>query len=963
MACGHSDPDAVTLSSTQHVDLQHRLDGDVSLDPATRAMYATDASVFQIMPAAVVRPCHAEDVAAALEFCREHGLSITARGGGTSQAGQAIGHGLQLDFSKHLNEILEIQPDRRRVRVQPGIVLDELNAVLKPYDLTLPLDLSTSSRATIGGMISNNSSGTRSIIYGKTIDYVESLTVMLSDGSVVTLDDSEPAGAGDDSLSSRCRETIVRLARDHADEIARRYPRILRRVGGYNLDEFIPDPRRPTNLSKIIVGSEGTLALVLEATLRLVPIPSERALLSIQFDDLLDALAAVPMILEHAPSAIELVDRMILSHTVGKAEFEPLRWFIDGDPAGVLLAEVQGESADDLSERLDRIQQQLAGNETVTHFHRMTDPVEQGQVWKLRKAALGLSMARPGDEKAVSFVEDTAVSPDRLRDYIARFREILDRHETRAGFYAHASVGLLHIRPVIDLKTDIGVSRFESIANEVADLVLEFGGALSGEHGDGLVRAPFQERMFGPVLYEAFREIKRTFDPDGLLNPGKIVDAPELTSDLRFGPGHVTPTPETAFDFSDFGGIARAAEQCSGVGACRKSLVGTMCPSYMATRNEADSTRGRANALRMAINGQLGPEGLSHPSLKPSLDLCLECKACKSECPTGVDMARMKSEYLYQYHRDNPRPRHDHRFAGIRQTLERASNWPRLFNAASRTRLGRWLGGIAIERQPPQVAHRSLLAECRSLELANPLVADVTFFPDTFSIHCEPHHVLAAIRVARSQGLSAGITSPVCCGRPLISRGFLDEARLQAESLVESLSPLARANRPIVFLEPGCWSAVIDDLPHLVSAPIREKAAEVAQACQTFEQWAAGVLPPPSRQPRGTNEDAVLHHGHCHQKALIGTGPALEAIRRGGGLAQDLDSGCCGMAGSFGYEPDHLGVSLAIGERVLAPAVRDHHGTVVAPGFSCRHQIEHLTGARAMSTAEWLARRLDDQGC
>jgi len=950
----------VTLSPTQHAQLQDRLDGDVSLDPATRAMYATDASVYQIMPAAVVRPRHAEDVAAVLSFCRDHGHSITARGGGTSQAGQAIGPGLQLDFSKHLNGILEIQPDRQRVRVQPGIVLDELNAALRPYGLVLPLDLSTSSRATIGGMIANNSSGTRSVVYGKTIDYVDSLTVMLTDGSVVVLDDSEPAASSADSLHIRCRDTVVRLAGDHADEIDRRYPKLLRRVGGYNLDEFTPDRHRPANLSRIIVGSEGTLALVLEATLRLAPIPGERALLSIQFDDLLEALGAVPMILEHDPSAVELVDRMILSHTVGKAEFEPLRWFIDGDPAGVLLTEVQGDSADELSGRLDRIEEHLGRHGLGTHFHRMTADDEQARVWKLRKAALGLSMARPGDAKAVSFVEDTAVSPDRLRDYIARFREILDRHETRAGFYAHASVGLLHIRPVIDLKTNIGVSRFSAIADDVADLVLEFGGALSGEHGDGLVRAPFQERMFGPALYEAFRELKRTFDPNGLLNPGKIVDAPELTADLRFGPDHVTPNPDTAFDFSDFGGIARAAEQCSGVGACRKSLSGTMCPSYMATRNESDSTRGRANALRMAINGQLGPEGLAHPSLKPALDLCLECKACKSECPTGVDMARMKSEYLFQFHRNNPRPRHDYRFAGIRRTLERASNWPRLFNAVSGTRLGRWFAGIAAERRPPRVAHRSLLSECRSRELADPLAADVVFFPDTFSTYCEPDHVLAAIRVAESLGLSAGIASPVCCGRPLISRGFLDEARRQAESLVEALSPLARANRPIVFLEPGCWSAVTDDLPQLVSEPIREAAAEVALVCRTFEQWAAEVLPEQQPGHSDTNYEMVLHHGHCHQKALIGTDPALEAIRRGGGRALDLDSGCCGMAGSFGYEPNHLEVSLAIGERVLAPAVRDHNGPVVAPGFSCRHQVEHLTGVRAVSTAEWLAARLDD---
>jgi len=947
----------VTLSHAQLAQLQERLDGDVTVDAATRAMYATDASVYQIMPAGVVRPRHTEDVALVLAFCREHGISITARGGGTSQAGQAIGTGLQLDFSKHLGELVELQPDRHRVRVQPGIVLDELNATLQPYGLTLPLDLSTSSRATIGGMICNNSSGTRSVIYGKTIDYVESLTVMLSDGSVVLLDDTEPDAS--ETLVTGCQATVLRLAAEHAEEIQRRYPKLLRRVGGYNLDQFTPGHDRPHNLSRIIVGSEGTLALVLEATLRLVPIPSKRSLLCVQFDDLLDALGAVPAILEHHPSAVELLDSMILSHTVGKPEFEPLRWFIKGDPPGVLLVEVQGDETDDLAGRLDRLEEDLRRRGLGTHFFRTDSSEEQGRIWKLRKAALGLSMARPGDAKAVSFVEDTAVAPERLREYIERFREILDRHQTRAGFYAHASVGLLHIRPVIDLKTDIGVERFAAIANEVADLVLEFGGALSGEHGDGLVRAPFQERMFGTQLYEAFREIKRTFDPQGLLNPGKIVDAPELTSDLRFGPGHVTPELLTVFDFSDFGGIARAAEQCSGVGACRKSLVGTMCPSYMATRNEADSTRGRANALRMAINGQLGPEGLASPSLKPALDLCLECKACKSECPTGVDMARMKAEFLYQYHLQHPRPRHDRHFAGIRRTLERAARWPRLFNLVSASRPGKWFAGVAAQRKPPTVATQSLLVECETLELGEAAEADVVFFPDTFSIHCEPQHVLASIRVADRLGLSAALAPAVCCGRPLISRGFLDEARDQAVALVDALSPIAESKRNIVFLEPGCWSAVIDDLPHLVPEQQRESAGRVAEACLTFEQWAAMVLPDlPADEARPT--ERVLHHGHCHQKALTGSGPALEAIRRAGGTVEDLDSGCCGMAGSFGYEPDHLEVSLAVGERVLAPAVREHRGPVVAPGFSCRHQVEHLTGTRPLSTAQWLARRL---GC
>jgi FAD/FMN-containing dehydrogenase/Fe-S oxidoreductase len=948
------------LTVAQHAALQAKLDGDVSIDPAVRAMHATDASVYEIMPAAVARPRHTRDVSHVLDFCRQHGIPLTARGGGTSQAGQAIGSGLQLDFSRHMNQLLELQPDRLRVRVQPGIVLDELNAVLEPFGLVLPLDLSTSNRATIGGMIANNSSGTRSVVYGKTLDYVESLTVMLVDGSVIELADIQDSGPEDrQSLAGQCFQTVTRLARQHAAEIDRRYPKLLRRVGGYNLDEFVPGQQRPMNLSRILVGSEGTLGLVLEATLRIVPIPGARAMLAIQFNDLLEALDAVPAILAHDPSAIELVDRMILSHTVGNPEFEPLRSFIQGDPAGVLLVEVQGDNPTELPPRLEAIEATLRQDGRGEHFHLALSAEEQARIWKLRKAALGLSMARPGDAKAISFVEDTAVAPNRLRDYIARFREILATHDTQAGFYAHASVGLLHIRPVVNMKTAAGVSTFAAIADAVADLVLEFGGALSGEHGDGLVRAPFQERMFGPVLYQAFREIKQAFDPEGLLNPGKIIDAPELTSQLRFGPQHVTSTTETVFDFSDFGGIARALEQCSGVGACRKSLSGTMCPSYMATRDEIDSTRGRANALRVALNGGLGPAGLTHPSLKPAMDLCLECKACKTECPTGVDMARIKSEFLHQYHRDHRRPRRDRRFAGIRKALENASGWAGLANWLGRLRPLRTLLGISGRRDLPRLARPTLLQQCGSLDLASIPDADVVFFPDTFSLYCEPQHVIAAIRIARHADQTPALAPSLCCGRPLISRGFLDEAGQQARRLVESMEPLVAAGLPLVFLEPGCWSAVVDDLPRLVPESHRDLARRLAASCRTFEQWAAETFETPI-SPLHTSQP-VLHHAHCHQKALVGTEQAVDLIsRNGGGTVVDIDGGCCGMAGSFGYEIDHYDVSVSIGERILAPAIRNHQGPIVAPGFSCRHQIEHLTAIRPLSTAQWLADRLDE---
>ncbi|HZN36824.1 MAG TPA: FAD-binding oxidoreductase, partial [Pirellulaceae bacterium] len=486
--------------------LSAEIQGEVRFDPISQALYSTDASVYQILPLGVVIPKSREDVIRTVRACRAAGASITARGGGTSQAGQAIGAGVQLDFSKYLHKVLSLEPEAQRVRVEPGIVLDELNAFLRPYGLLLPLDISTSDRATIAGMIANNSSGTRSVVYGKTIDYVESLTALLSDGSVVEFSpqnsDQLDAKCAQADLEGGCYRAVRRLAREHAAEIERRYPRILRRVGGYNLDEFLPE-KSPFNLSRLIVGSEGTLALILDATLRLVRPPKHRAMCVVQFRDLLESLAATPLILQHQPSAVELVDRFILDSTRGKTEFEPLRSFIVDDPAAVLFVEFFGETPDECAGRVAELEQALRAASLGYHVYRALEPAAQARLWKLRQAALGLSMSEYGDAKAISFVEDTAVAPERLRDYIERFLQILERHGTRAGFYAHASVGLLHVRPVVNLKQAEGVAKFSAIAEEISDLVLEFGGALSGEHGDGLVRSPFQQKMYGPVLYGA----------------------------------------------------------------------------------------------------------------------------------------------------------------------------------------------------------------------------------------------------------------------------------------------------------------------------------------------------------------------------------------------------------------------------------------------------------------------------
>ena len=592
-------------------ELEASLEGDVRFDTVTRALYSTDASVYQIEPTGVVIVRTRDDVVRTIDIARRHGVPITARGGGTSQAGQAIGAGLQLDTAKYFNRVLEVNVAQRWARVEPGIVLDELNAHLRPHRLKFAPDISTANRATVGGMISNNSSGARSVLYGKTIDHVLDLHVALSDGTIVHLrplaPDALDAVSAADTLEGRCYHMLRRLGVEHAAEVDRRYPKILRRVGGYNLDAFT-DPARPFNMAHLIVGSEGTLGLVVEARVNLVPLPNATAVLTIEFDDLLDALGATPALLAHRPAAIEVMDRFILDHARKNPTLDAVRRSVLlGDTPGALLCvELYADDAAELPDRLEAIERDLVARGIKARTSRALDPAAQARIWQLRQSSLGLSMAMKGDAKSVSFVEDTAVAPERLRDYIARFLEIVRRHGSTTGVYAHASVGCLHVRPVINLKTDAGVHQFEAIANDIADLVLEFEGALSGEHGDGLVRGPFTERMFGAELYAAFRTIKRTFDPAGLFNPGKIVDAPPLTANLRYGAGYRTPEPITFFDYGEHGGLGRAVEMCSGIGACRKTLDGTMCPSYMATRDEAHSTRGRANALRLAMTGRLG---------------------------------------------------------------------------------------------------------------------------------------------------------------------------------------------------------------------------------------------------------------------------------------------------------------------------------------------------------------------
>jgi FAD/FMN-containing dehydrogenase/Fe-S oxidoreductase len=944
------------------MELERSLEGEIRFDAISRALYSTDASVYQIRPLGVVIPKSRQDIIRTVEICNRFRCPLTMRGGGTSQAGQAIGEGIQVDTSKYYNRVLEINAEERWARVEPGVVLDQLNAQLAPLGLRFAPDISTASRATIGGMMANNSSGARSVLYGKTIDHVIEQVVVLSDASIAHFRDiprdATPRG---DTLEAACYRAVLHLARELSGEIERRYPKVLRRVGGYNLDQFT-DPAAPVNLAKIMVGSEGTLGVVLEAKLGLVPLPKAKAVMVIGFHDLIESLSAAPAILKHNPSAIEVMDKSILDNTRQNLALSRIHAaIIQGDPAATLCVEFYADRKDDLPPRLQALEQDLRSNNLGYYYHSENDPAAQARIWSLREAALGLSMAMKQDAKSISFVEDTAVAPEKLSAFIGRFMAIIRSHQTTAGVYAHASVGCLHVRPVINLKSEDGVRKFASIAEAVSDLVVEYGGALSGEHGDGLVRSPFMRKLFGDTLYEAFREIKRAFDPHGILNPGKIVDSPPLTSTLRFGAGYQARNPTSWFDFSEYGGVAGAIEMCSGVGACRKKLSGTMCPSYMATLDESDTTRGRANALRMAISGQLDEPGLGDEGVYDVLDLCLECRACKAECPVNVDVATLKSEFLADYWKRHGTPLRARALGHISRLSRWGSRFAPLSNWMAGSELGRGLNekllGIDRRRTLPAWKRNTFADWLASRNRASNAGTPVTLFNDTFTNHFDPEIGIAAVEILERARCRVDVVRPGCCGRPLISNGLLEQARRHAATLVEALFPIANRGEKILFCEPSCLSAVKDDAPLLLRGVEQERARRVAEASLLFDEFAASLDLPLRAGPR-----RILLHGHCHQKsmgllqssiALLSRIPSVTVV--------DLDAGCCGMAGSFGYSKKHYDVSTTIANRRLLPAAKamQNGDALVAPGTSCRHQVADLAGVEAVHPAVLIRSLLD----
>ena len=943
--------------------LQADVEGEVRTDALTKTLYRTDASIYEVEPRGLVLPKTAADVVTAVEFAAEQGIPVLPRGAGTSLAGQAVGSALHIDFSKYMNGILEFEPTERWIRVHPGLVLDELNAFLRPHHLQFAPDVATASRANIGGMIGNNSSGTHSLVYGKTIDHVLDIDVVLSDATQCRLQPLSPpefeSTATGINLHARiCRE-LKAIIMEHRDEIARRFPRVMRRVSGYNLDEFI-NSERDFDLTKIVVGSEGTLCAAVAARLKLVELPRYTALVACHFRDLIEALEANLEILPSQPSAVELVDKILLDQTRDSIEFRSHRNFLEGDPAALLFVEYSGSDEEELWRKIEALEDHLRSIGYGYAFSKALEPGDQKRMWDLRKAGLGLLMGMKGDAKPNPGVEDTCVPVDRLPQYVRDVEKLMGQQGITAQYYGHASVGVLHIRPIINLKSPTGISQLRLLQERMSDMVLELRGCMSAEHGDGLARSEWIPKMFGPEITAAFGKVKRLFDPLGIMNPGKIVEAPSMDENLRFGSGYHLSDLKTHFRFEREGSFQQGVELCSGVGHCRKKLVGTMCPSYMATLDEEHSTRGRANALRRALSSS-APDALATAEVHQAMDLCLACKACKAECPSGVDMAKFKYEFLAHYAARHGYSLRSRLFAHIRTVSRIASKAAPMVNPIIGSRLNRWVLdqflGIDRRRRLPSFASTpfSKWFRGRSYVRAGSR-GKLLLFVDTFVEFNEPQIGIAATIILERAGFQVELVpAKVCCGRPLLSNGFLEKAKERASENVDVLAPYVEQGYTIVGLEPSCLSTFVDDYLDLLED---ERTRRVAGSILLLEEFLIGLHHKEdldlefSRTPK-----TVLVHGHCHQKAANGIQATLDMLKLPPNFeVNEILSGCCGMAGSFGYEKEHFEVSMKIGQERLFEPIRQAGSEVeiVAAGTSCRHQISDATGRRARHWAELL---------
>jgi FAD/FMN-containing dehydrogenase/Fe-S oxidoreductase len=941
--------------------LRDAIEGEVMFDRFTCGRYSTDASIYQIEPLGVVVPKGKQDVAAALQIAREEGVPVLPRGGGTSQCGQTVARALVLDCSKYMQGMVALDVEARRVRVQPGVVMERLNQRLRRHKLWFPVDVSTGDRATIGGMTANNSCGARSIRYGNMVHNVRAIDAILADGTAARF--AEVPGNfgpdGDGDIEPERYRALVRdmraLHRREADEIAARFPKLLRRVGGYNID-MIADSGH--NMAHLLVGSEGTLAFFTEIELDLQPIPPHRVLGICHFPTFYAAMDATRHIVTLGPAAVELVDRTMIELARDNPVFRPVvDRFVQGEPDAILLTEFAGDDAGDNLRRLRQLVELMGDLGFPGAVIEATDPAFQSAVWTVRREGLNIMMSMKGDGKPISFIEDCAVRLEDLAEYTDRLTRVFEKHGTVGTWYAHASVGCLHVRPVINLKQELGAKQMRAIAEEAFAMVREYKGSHSGEHGDGLVRSEHHEAMFGRRIVRAFEEVKDTFDPTGLFNPGKIVRPPKMDdrSLFRFKPGYRQLPLAAALDWSEWGSFASAAEMCNNNGACRKSDPGVMCPSYRATGDEQHLTRGRANTLRLALSGQLGPDALTSDEMHATMALCVSCKGCRRECPTGVDMARMKIEFLHHYKARHGLSARDRAVAWLPRYAPYAARLAPLLNLRNRVpalaALGERLFGLSARRQLPQWRPDYYRGSTDTGPVGG---RRIVLLVDTFNRYFEPENAWAAERVLARAGYRVttpepGCGRPLCCGRTFLAAGLVDEARKEARRMLDALAPAIAAGTPIVGLEPACLLTLRDELPVLLAGDAAKALAAHARLFEEFvaaEKKAGRFELPLAAMPGRT----ALLHGHCHQKAFGTAGAAADALRLIPELTvETFDSTCCGMAGSFGLEAEHYDVSMRIGELGVLPKMRSAplETMLAACGTSCRHQIAEGAGREA----------------
>jgi len=949
--------------------LAREIEGEVLFDAATRGRYSTDASIYQVDPVGVVVPKSERDAKIAMQIAAEEGIPILPRGAGSSQCGQAVGAALVIDSTKYLSRVVSVDRERAMAVVEPGVVLDALNAQLRKDGLWFPVDVSTSAQATIGGMAGNNSCGSRSIRYGNMVHNVLGIDALLADGSELHFGPVDSASFSGPSRYVELVRKVHAIAEREADEIEARWPKVLRHVQGYNLD--LVRPASGWNFAHLLVGSEGTLAYSKRIHLKLSPLPRFRALGVCHFATFRRAMEAPQHIVRLQPTAVELVDRTM----IGLARSNPayrgvVEKFIQGDPDAILLVEFAGEDRDGPARRLDELAELMGDLRQPDTVVKINDAVLQREIWEVRKAGLNIMMSMKGDGKPVSFIEDCAVPLENLAEYTDALTRVFRKHGTEGTWYAHASVGTLHVRPVLNMKTD-GAEKMRAIAEEACALVKRYkGAAYSGEHGDGLVRSEWIAPIIGERLVAALGEIKALFDPKNLMNPGKIV-RPSKQDDrtlFRFKPGYAIPNIGEALDWSEWTvpgaastGFAAAVEMCNNNGHCRKFDAGTMCPSFRATGDEKHLTRGRANTLRLALSGQLGPDAFTSDEMFETLDLCVSCKGCRRECPTGVDMAKMKIEFLHHYHARHGYSLRDRLVAWLPRYAPLASRFHGITNAYQR--MARRALGFAAERSLPKW-RRAFLSSLRASHSTGK-AGEVVLFVDTFSNYFEPENARAALAVLDRAGYGVHIARaedggrPLCCGRTFLAAGMVEEARTEAKRVLAALEPYVGRGVPVVGLEPSCILGLRDEFRSMLPGGETDALAESALLFEEFlvGEHDAGRLnlklnPLPGK---------ALLHGHCHQKAF-GAMPAVQrALALVPGLkVETIESSCCGMAGAFGYEASHYGVSMKMAEASLLPRVRaaGEDTILVADGTSCRHQIADGAARQAVHVAQVLARSL-----